>query len=87
VVFGASGAIRVAMANKIPVIASEGHMFDDLEGIVPRPGNYTELAKEIDEIFSNDKYKKLILNRIDNYVNNNTWDHIADKYLNIYYQL
>jgi glycosyltransferase involved in cell wall biosynthesis len=62
-------------------------MFDDLEGIVPRPKNHLELAKEIDEIFSNDKYKKLVLNRIDNYVNENTWSNVADKYINIYYQL
>jgi len=35
-VYGASGAIRIAMANGVPVIASDSHMFDDLEGVVPR---------------------------------------------------
>lgn len=87
VVYGASGAVRVAMANKIPVIASEGHMFDDLEGVVPRPGDHLALAKEIDEIFSNDAHKAALLNKINNYVDNNTWDHVADKYLDIYRQV
>jgi glycosyltransferase involved in cell wall biosynthesis len=83
VVYGASGAVRVAMANKIPVIASEGHMFDDLEGVVPRPGDHIALAKEIDEIFSNNAYKAELMQKISNYVDNTTWSHVADKYLQI----
>jgi glycosyltransferase involved in cell wall biosynthesis len=87
VVYGASGAIRVAMANEIPTIASESHMFDDLEGILPRPTNAQELAKEIDEIFSNDKYKSMLLNKIDQHIKDNTWDVAADKYLEVYYAI
>jgi glycosyltransferase involved in cell wall biosynthesis len=87
VVYGSSGAIRVAMANKIPVIASEGHMFDDLEGVVPRPHDHISLAKEIDEIFSNDQHKARLLLKAKNYMKTNTWDHVADKYLNLYYEI
>lgn len=87
VVYGASGAARVAMANKIPVIASEGHMFDDLEGIVPRPKDHIELAKEIDEIFSNETHKANLMKRINNYVDTNTWSSVADKYLDIYSEI
>lgn len=86
-VYGASGAIRVAMACGTPVIASSCHQFDDLEGVVPRPANFAELADEIDEIFSNEDYKKSILKKIDVYINNNTWDITADRYLKIFKQI
>lgn len=86
-VYGASGAIRVAMANGIPVLASESKMFDDLEGIIPRPNSAEALAQEIDHIFSSEKYKNQIKDKTDNYIDNNTWDVVADKYLDIYSQL
>lgn len=83
-VYGASGAIRVAMANNIPVIASESHLFDDLEGVVPRPKDHLGLAKEIDEIFSNDSYKQRILRNTKSFVSNNSWSNVADRYLDVY---
>lgn len=86
-VYGASGAIRIAMACGTPVVASSCHQFDDLEGIVPRPANFAELADEIDEIFSNEYYKKEILSKIEKYIDENTWDISADRYLNLYYQI
>ena len=84
IVYGASGAIRMAMANGIPVIASSTHMFDDLEGIVPRPENYVSLAEEIDKIFSSETYRKDLLKRIDNYINENNWCVTADRYIELY---
>jgi glycosyltransferase involved in cell wall biosynthesis len=87
VVYGASGALRVAMANGIPVIASESHMFDDLEGILPRPDSPEKLAWEIDEIFSNDQYRDNLKKRINDHIQANTWDIIADKYLEVYQSL
>jgi glycosyltransferase involved in cell wall biosynthesis len=83
VVFGASGAVRVAMSNRIPTIASSAHMFDDLEGVLPRPDSHLELAKEIDLIFSNEAHKLELVSKIDKYTLNNTWDKIADTYLEI----
>jgi len=87
VVYGASGAIRIAMACQIPIIASNSKMFDDLEGVVPRPSDYLEIAKEIDEIFSNDKYRNKIIENVKNHIENNSWDIIADKYLTIYSEI
>lgn len=83
-VFGASGAIRIAMANGIPVIASNTHMYDDLEGVIPRPANHLDLAKEIDKIFSNEVYRKNLIENISNYIDNNNWDTTADKYIALY---
>lgn len=86
-VYGASGAIRVAMACGIPVVASSCHQFDDLQGVVPRPANFVEIADEIDEIFSNEKYKKSILDKTAKYIKDNTWAISADRYINLYYQI
>jgi hypothetical protein len=72
------------MANQIPIVASESHLFDDLEGIVPRPSNYLELATEIDKIFSNEKYKNNIVGKIDNHIKEHSWDYAAECYLNCY---
>jgi glycosyltransferase involved in cell wall biosynthesis len=87
-VYGASGAIRIAMANNIPVIASSAcNQFDDLEGVLPRPANYLEIAKEIDEIFSNNNYKKDILKKQKKYIRENNWNVGATRYLSLYREL
>jgi glycosyltransferase involved in cell wall biosynthesis len=86
-VFGASGAIRIALANKRPVIASESHLFDDLEGIVPRPTNHIELAKEIDKIFSQTEYRDGLVEKSFNFVKDTSWDVAAQSYLAAYDQI
>jgi len=86
-VYGASGAIRIALANKRPVIASESHLFDDLEGITPRPSNHVDLAKEIDKVFSDWKYREKIVNDGYKFVTDNSWDIAAEKYLSVYDQI
>jgi glycosyltransferase involved in cell wall biosynthesis len=87
IVYGASGAIRVAMACGAPVIASSCHQFDDLEGVVPRPTDFVELADEIDEMFSNEAHKKDVLAKSERYIDENTWDICADKYISLYYKI
>ena len=83
-VFGASGAIRLAVANRIPVIASESHLFDDFEGIVPRPDNPNALADEIDKVFSDTKYRDSIIAGCSLYQKNNSWSNVAQQYLDLY---
>lgn len=83
-VFGSSGAVRVALANRIPVITSESHLFDDLEGVVPRPANHYELANQIDEIFSNGGYRQELVEKGQAFVSENSWELVATKYLNLY---
>lgn len=86
-VYGSSGAVRLAMAAKRPVIASESHLFDDLEGVLPRPKNDEELAQVIDDVFSNSKHRQQIIDRAQQYISNNTWDIAADRYLALYNNL
>lgn len=82
-VYGASGAIRIAVANRIPVIASESHLFDDFEGIVPRPDNHISLAAEIDKVFSDETYKKSIIERCETLQSNCSWTTVAQRYLDL----
>lgn len=83
-VYAASGAIRISMANGIPVVASDAHLFDDLEGVVPRPPNAVALAREIDEIFSNGEYRQSIVDRSQAFVSQNSWESVARMYLDVY---
>ena len=83
-VYGASGAVRIAMAHGKPVVASDSHLFDDLEGVIPRPKDTLELANAIDEIFSNDEKRNEITRAGINYVQTHSWDYSADKYLELY---
>jgi glycosyltransferase involved in cell wall biosynthesis len=83
-VYGASGAIRIAMAHGKPVVCSDSHLFDDLEGIIPRPTCHIELAEEIDRIFSDDDHRNEIVGSAMDYVEKFSWDYAADAYLSIY---
>ncbi len=80
VVYGASGAIRVAMANGIPVIGSTSPMFSDLEGVIPRAATPEGLAKEIGMIFSDGGHKASVLERQSKFIRSQTWDVIAGMY-------
>ncbi len=84
VVYGASGAARIAMANGCPVIAGSNHQFDDLQGVLPRAGSASQLADEIDKVFSSDAYRKSIIDKCQKYIDANTWDKCADHYLKLY---
>lgn len=83
VVYGASGAVRVAMANAVPVIASSSPMFADMEGVLPRPANAVEFADEIDRVFSDGAYRRGILERAADYVLKNTWERVAEAYISV----
>lgn len=83
-VYGASGAVRIAMANGVPVIASNSHMFDDLDGVLPRPANAAELATAIDHIFSDGKARQRLLEGSARYLTDHSWDRVADMYLDAF---
>lgn len=83
IVYGSSGAAKIAMANETPTIASDSHMFDDLETVVSRPKNAEELAASIDKIFSDGEYRDELIKRQTDYVKNNSWDVVSDRYLKL----
>lgn len=84
VVYGASGAIRNAMANGIPIIASDCHLFDDVDGIVPRITSHIDLAEEIDHVFSSQEYRKSLVDRNLAFVRDHNWEATADQHLDVF---
>jgi glycosyltransferase involved in cell wall biosynthesis len=80
VVYGASGAIRLALANRVPTIASSSPMFADLEGVVPRPSTAAELAREIDKVFSDGDYRQSLIVKASEYAKATTWKAVAAMY-------
>lgn len=80
VVYGASGAIRLAFANRVPTIASKSPMFADLDGVVPRPGSAEELAREIDKVFSDESYRRRIVDNMKGFAETTSWPEVAAKY-------
>lgn len=83
-VYGASGAIRLAMACGTPIVASDSHLFDDLEGVIPRPTDYLTLAEEIDKIFSDHKHKVDLVRKNLQFIQDNSWAVTADRHLSCY---
>ena len=86
-VYGASGAIRHALACGTPCIASDCHHFDDVQGVIPRAGTYLELAEEIDKVFSDEVYRKDIVKRGLEFVHANNWDATAEKHIQVFQQI
>lgn len=84
VVYGASGAIRIAMKNGLPVVASQSHLFDDLEGVVPRPKGHLALAYEIDKIFSSETYRNSLIENSKKFLEENSWEIVAEKYMDVF---
>lgn len=87
VVFGASGAVRISMANNVPVIASASNMFDDLEGVLPRPFGAEALASEIEKVFTNETYKNELLAKQRKYIIDNSWKVTAQRYYDVLKEL
>jgi glycosyltransferase involved in cell wall biosynthesis len=82
-VYGSSGAIKIAMTHNVPVIASNSHLFDDLDTVVPRITNYIELATEIDKIFSNWEYKDKLIKDNHDYITNTSWKKVSEMYIKL----
>lgn len=80
-VYGASGAIRIAM-SAMPVIGSNSALFDELD--IPKPD---DLSEEIKKIFEDEKYRQQLMAKNKKYIEQNNWDITADRYLNLYQNL
>lgn len=83
VVYGSTGAARIAMGNHTPVVVSKVPLFYDLEGVVPRAGNAEELAEEIAKFFDDWKYYRRIMEKEAQFVRENNWEISAKRYLDI----
>ncbi len=84
IVYGSTGAARIAMANGTPVIVSKLPLFYDLEGVVPRVENAEQLAIELDKLFSCPAHYKEVRERSLKFVEENSWQNVASRYINVF---
>lgn len=79
-VLGCSGAARVAMTKQLPVVAAGVPLFDDLEGVVPRPTTVDGWAQEISQAFENPGAQ---VQRQNDFLRANSWDNVARRYVDV----
>lgn len=83
VVYGSSGAVRIAMANGTPAVVSKVPLFYDLEGVLPRAADAEELAAELAKLFSDGEYYNQIVQNEITFTHDNSWKATAARYLKI----
>jgi glycosyltransferase involved in cell wall biosynthesis len=81
-VFGASGACRVAMAKGVPIITSGIPHFQDLPSI--KANTPEEIAKELDVLFSSKEAQKHQVDIQNKHLIENSWEKVADMYLKVF---
>lgn len=80
-VYGASGAARLAMSANLPVMSSNIPHFSDLPTI--KCISVEEIAKELDKLFSNSEYYENQIKKQNNFMEDNSWANVAIKIINI----
>ena len=81
-VFGASGAARVAMSKGLPVVTSSVNHFSDLPTI--KADSPEEIALALEELFLNPDKLAAQINKQISYINENTWEKAALKYIALF---
>lgn len=80
--FGASGAAPYAMSKGIPVITSNIHHFSGLPTL--RADTPEEIAEKLDFLFSSKKAIEEQINKQNIYLEENSWEKTALKYINYF---
>lgn len=81
-VFGASGAARMAMSKGLPVVTSSVNHFSDLPTI--KADTPEDIAKALEKIFTSHQAKEKQLQIQIAYLNENTWEKIGQRYIDIF---
>lgn len=82
IVFGSSGAIRLAAAKGIPTISSNINHFSGFPSI--RINNEQELADALDRLFESPILQKEQVERQNQYIKENSWDNVATQYIKVF---
>lgn len=80
--FGSSGAAPFTMTKAIPVITSNAHHFEGLPAI--KADTPEEIADCLDKLFSNKKMVNSQIETQNKYLENNSWENTAKRYLDIF---
>lgn len=81
-VWGSSGAARLAMSRKVPVISSSIPHFSDLPTI--KADTPEQIAHELDILFSDTKKQAAQIQKQLDYIKENSWEKVAQKYIDIF---
>jgi glycosyltransferase involved in cell wall biosynthesis len=81
-VFGASGAARMAMSKGLPVVTSSVNHFSDLPTV--KADTPEELAVALEKLFTSPKAKEEQVKKQITYLNDNTWEKCALRYINLF---
>lgn len=81
-VFGASGAARLAMSKGLPVVTSSVNHFSDLPTV--KADTPEQMAAALEELFNDPLKREAQINRQINYLDENTWENIALRYIEIF---
>jgi hypothetical protein len=60
-----------------------GHLFYDLEGIVPRIDGVSDLVSEIDKLFYDFGHYRKVVASEKKFIEENSWSKIAKKYISV----
>lgn len=81
-VFGASGAARLAMSKGLPVVTSSVNHFADLPTI--KADTPEEIAAALEMLFTEAGAKEKQVQLQTQYLNENTWEKVALKYMSLF---
>jgi glycosyltransferase involved in cell wall biosynthesis len=81
-VYGASGAARVAMAKGLPVVTSSVNHFSDLPSI--KADTAEEIAAALEELFTKPEMRERQIAKQIDYLNENTWEKVALRYISLF---
>lgn len=81
-VFGASGAARIAMSKALPVVTSSVNHFSDLPTI--KADSPEEIAVALEKLFLDPVARKEQIEKQITYLNENTWENVALRYISLF---
>lgn len=82
-VHGASGAVRLALASGTVCVLGDVPFFTEFKGTLPICSSVDEYVSVISKLFDDKNYAESIKQLQKQFIENRTWDKIAQWYLNI----
>mgnify|MGYP003875043957 CR=1 FL=1 len=80
-VYGASGAVRLALASGTPTIVGDVPFFHEFKGYIPVCGTTQEYVAQISRLLTDQKYREEVQKRMLEFIDERTWDKVASWYL------
>lgn len=79
-----SGIARMILGTQTPLVVTGVHLFDDLEGIVPRARDDQELYEAVDNIFDNKGATEAEVSKRTEFLRKTSWESVAQRLAALY---